>query len=234
MKPSLASLLLLALASPALAQPTDQQVLRDIKKPGVLKAELRPGTAKKVWSSANSQYYWDRAVVVWRNANLPEFPNAMLEVGGFARYAYVTNSYQEFLTTYNSYTGIPAPSSTEIMAMMQKNLRGVMGEYKYSIMVGDFEYFRYPENGGPMWDNPKHLVVPVEVAYERKEGPTWTVRYADRLRVHFYRDNVNGPWKPDIITEEVESTRGARKEYPAAELKRMPTRSELDAKRPPL
>lgn len=233
MKPSLVCLLAIVVASPAFAQPGDSQVLRDIKKPGVLKVELRPGTIKKVWSSAHMQYFWDRAVVVWRNANLPEFPNAMLEIGGFARYAYVTNTYQEFLTTYNTYTGIPAPSSAEIMTMMQKNLRGVVGEYKYSTMVGDFHYFRYPENSGPTWESPKHLTVPLEIEYERKEGPTWTVVYADRLRVHFYRDNVNAPWKSDIINEEMESTRGARKDYGEAELRKMPTRSEVDAKRPP-
>ncbi len=233
MKPSLVCLLAIVVASPAFAQPSDSQVLRDIKKPGVLKVELRPGTIKKVWSSAHMQYFWDRAVVVWRNASLPEFPNAMLEIGGFARYAYVTNTYQEFLTTYNTYTGIPAPSSAEIMTMMQKNLRGVVGEYKYSTMVGDFHYFRYPENNGPTWESPKHLTVPLEIEYERKEGPTWTVVYADRLRVHFYRDNVNAPWKSDIINEELESTRGARKDYIAAELRKMPTRGEVDAKRPP-
>ena len=207
--------------TPLMAQPTDSQVLRDIKKPGVEKAELRPGTIKKVWSSASSQYYWDRAVVVWRSANIREFPNAMLEVGGFARYSYVTNTYQEFLTTYNTYTGIAAPSSEEIMGMIQKNLRGVLGEYKYSNIVGKLHYLRYPENGGPTWDSPTHLTVPVEVAYERKEGPTWTVVYSDRLRVHFYRDAINGPWKDEVVNEELESTRGARKEYTAEELKKL-------------
>ena len=105
-----------------MAQPTDSQVLLDIKKPGVVKAELRPGTIKKVWSSSNSQYYWDRAVVVWR------------------------------------------------MGMIQKNLRGVLGEYKYTNIVGKLHYLRYPENGGPTWDSQTHLTVPVETAYERKEA----------------------------------------------------------------
>lgn len=152
-----------------------------------------------------------------------EYPNAMLEVGGFARYSYVTNTYQEFLTTYTTYTGIPAPSNEEIMEMLRSNLRGVLGDYKFDNAVGELHYLRFPENNGPTWDSPTHLTVPVEVEYERKEGPTWIVVYADRLRVHFYRDAINAPWKQEVVSEELESTRGARKDYQEWELKKMPT-----------
>jgi hypothetical protein len=215
----------------AYAQPSDAQVLKDISWDGVIKKELRPGTIKKVWSDANDQYYWDRACVVWRNANIPEYPNAQIEIGGFARYSYVTNTYQDFLTTYNTYTGIPAPNNEEIMGMLRGNLRGVLGEYKVNNIVGELHYLRFPENSGPTWDNPKHLTVPVEVEYERKEGPTWTVVYADRLRVHFYRDAINAPWKENILNEELESTRGARKEYAEWELKKMPTLGSIAAEK---
>lgn len=200
-------------ASSASAHPNDKQVLKDITLPGVLKAKLKAGAIKKVWSSVDKQFYWDRACVVWRNANIPEFPKAMLEVGGFARYSYVTNTFQSFLTTYNTYTGIPAPTNAEIMKMLQSNLRAVLGEYKFSNIVGKLHYFRFPEHSGPVWENPKHLTVQVETEYERKEGPTWTVVYADRLKVHFYRDDINSPWRERTVTEEQESTRGARKEY---------------------
>ena len=223
----LRSLLLLCASAPLWsslhAQPSDAQVLKDISWPGVVKKELRAGTIKKEWSDANSQYYWDRACVVWRNANIAEYPNAMLEVGGFARYSYVTNTYQEFLTTYNTYTGIPVPNNEEIMAMMRANLQGVLGAYKFDNAVGQLHYLRFPENDGPSWDSPTHLTVPVETAYERKEGPTWTVVHTDRLRVHFYRDAINSPWKQEVVSEELESTRGARKDYQEWELKKMPT-----------
>lgn len=213
------------------AQPSDAQVLKDISWPGVIRKELRPGTIKKVWSDANSQYYWDRACVVWRNANIPEYPNAQIEIGGFARYSYVTNTYQDFLTTYNSYTGIPGPSKDEVMGMLRGNLRGALGEYKFNSIVGDLHYLRFPEEGGPIWDSPTHLTVPVETAYERKEGPTWTVVYTDRLLVHFYRDAINAPWKDNVISEEKESTRGERKEYAEWELKKKPTLGSVSAER---
>jgi hypothetical protein len=211
------------------AQPSDTQVLKDISWPGVVKKELRPGTIKKVWSDANDQYYWDRACVVWRNADIPEYPNALLEIGGFARYSYVTNTYQDFLVTYNTYTGIPAPNNDEIMAMMRADLKGVLGEYKFNNIVGELHYLRFPENSGPTWDSPTHLTVPVETEYERKEGPTWTVVYADRLRVHFYRATISSPWKENIVTEELESTRGARKDYNEWDLKKMPTLGSVAA-----
>lgn len=213
------------------AQPSDAQVLKDISWSGVVKKELRPGTIKKVWSDANKQYYWDRACVVWRNANITEYPKALIEIGGFARYSYVTNTYQDFLTTYNTYTGIPAPGNDEIMAMLRANLRGVLGDYKFENAVGELHYLRFPENSGPTWDSPTHLTVPVEVEYERKEGPTWTVVYADRLRVHFYRDAINAPWKEQMVNEELESMRGARKDYAEWELKKMPTLGSVAAER---
>ncbi len=220
----------LALGVPVLqAQPSDAQVLKDISWPGVIKKELRPGTIKKVWSSANAQYYWDRACVVWRNANIPEYPDAVIEIGGFARYSYVTNTYQDFLTTYNTYTGIPGPKKEEVMGMLRANLRGTLGEYKFNTIVGDLRYLRFPEDGGPIWESPTHLTVPVLTEYERKEGPTWTVTYADSLMVHFYRDAINAPWKPDMISEEKQSVRGQRKEYPEWELKKMPTLGSIAA-----
>lgn len=211
------------------AQPSDAQVLKDISWPGVLRKELRPGSIKKVWSSANKQYFWDRACVVWRNANIPEYPNAQIEIGGFARYSYVTNTYQDFLTTYNTYSGIPAPSKEEVMGMLRGNLQGTLGEFKFNSIVGDLHYLRFPEGGGPIWDSPTHLTVPVLTAYERKEGPTWTVVYTDSLLVHFYRDAINAPWKPDMVSEEKESIRGARKEYAEWELRKMPTLGSMAA-----
>ena len=217
------SLLLLLTGIATLAQPSDGQVLKDISWPGVVKKELRPGTIKKVWSDANKQYYWDRACVVWRNAEIPEFPEAKLEVGGFARYSYVTNTYQEFLTTYNTYTGIPAPNNEQVMEMIRKNLRGALGDYKFENIVGELRYLRFPENNGATWDNPKHLIAVVETEYERKEGPTWTVIYRDRIRVHFYRDAIDGAWKDNVLNEELESMRGERKEYGAGEIDRLPT-----------
>lgn len=215
----------------AFAQPTDAQVLKDISWPGVLRKELRPGTIKKVWSSANAQYFWDRACVVWRNANIPEYPAAQIEIGGFARYSYITNTYQDFLVTYNTYTGIPGPGKEEVMGMLRANLRGALGEYKFNSIVGDLHYLRYPESGVPIWDSPTHLTVPVLTAYERKEGPTWTVVYTDSLLVHFYRDAINAPWKDNIISEEKQSIPGQRKEYPEWELRRMPTLGSIAAEK---
>ncbi len=211
------------------AQPSDAQVLKDISWPGVVKKELRPGTIKKVWSDAGSQYYWDRACVVWRNAGIPEYPNALIEIGGSARYSYVTNTYQDFLTTYNTYTGIPAPSSDEVMDMLKGNLHGVLGDYKFNNIVGQLHYLRFPPDGGAIWESPTHMTVPVETAYERKEGPTWTVVYSDRLLVHFYRDAINAPWKEHLVSEEKESIRGARKDYAEWELKKMPTLGSVAA-----
>ena len=56
--------LLVAAMSPFMcaihAQHSDAQVLKDTSWPGVLRKELRPGSIKKVWSSANKQYFRDR------------------------------------------------------------------------------------------------------------------------------------------------------------------------------
>ena len=72
-------------------------------------------------------------------------------------------------------------------------LRGTLGEFKFNSIVGDLHYLRFPEGGGPIWDSPMHLTVPVLTAYERKEGPTWTVVYTDSLLVHFYRQDDRRP-----------------------------------------
>ncbi|MCB0764251.1 MAG: hypothetical protein KDB84_06075, partial [Flavobacteriales bacterium] len=70
------------IGSVVLAQPSDQQIIKDLSKPGVIKVELSKGPTKKEWHSAHAQYMWDRVAYVTRKAGVPEYPEATVRITG--------------------------------------------------------------------------------------------------------------------------------------------------------
>ena len=197
-KCKLAFLGLLALACGAnevRAVPSAARVKKDLMSKGVLSVKL-VGNGRKSWSSTYSQYFWEQSAVVVRKAGIPEFPNAKLEVGGIARYTYAGGSFpfNRFLVTYNSYSGIPAPSAKTIVDMVKKDLPSFLGHH-YNQIVGDVGPIALAANPKWNWHRPTSVSMLVTTSFTEKVSNTQMEKKKVTYEVRLYRDAIKAPWK---------------------------------------
>ena len=221
------SLLLIAgfslVAMIATAQPTDQQIIKDLTKPGVLKVELSGGVTKKEWHSTQGQYMWDRVAYVWRSAEVPEYPQATVKITGIARYHYgASTSFREFKVAENEYFGLPAPSKDEMIGMIRERYLAFLG-WRANSMVGDLHFLRIPEGEGVLWHTPRSFTIPVEIEFDAKTSIYDLTTIYEKVDVRFYRDAVTGPWKENLVATSRERKDGEVRKYSAEELSAMPT-----------
>lgn len=218
-------LIALALLVPLVAfgQPSDSQIIKDISGPGVIKVELMPGPTRKEWYSMHGQYLWQRGAYVWKNANVPEYPDAQVKLTGLARYHYgASTSFREFKVADAEYFGMPAPSKDEMLGMIRERYLKFLG-WRANAMVGDLHYLRIPEGEGVTWHTPNSFTIPVEIAFDHKTSYTELTTTEEIVDVRFYRDGVNEPWKENIVSSSRERKDGAVRTYRADELAAMPS-----------
>ena len=193
--------------------------------PGVLDIKLSNTSGKKVWSTAHSQYFFERGATVWRNAKIAEYPEAKVKIVGLARY-HITGgvySWREFKVAYNEYEGIPVPSREEIIAMCEGNMKAVIGSYRYNKIVGDLKYFRVKGDGAPVWHNPKSVSMNFEYAYDEIVSYTDVASVEADLEVRFYRDQITSPWKENVVSTEKNRNVLSTTTYSPEEIEEMPT-----------
>ncbi len=207
----------------AFAQPSDAQILKDIASPKQLKVELSKGTTKKSWSDAHTQWFWERGATIWLPAGIAEYPNAQVVVSGFARY-HTGNppSYREWKTTNNTYEGIPTPSEADILAHAKANLKAFLSSYRYNSMV-DLKSIRVADEPKTEWHSPLSFSMQFEVVGDRIVSNTEVATETVIQETRFYRDEVSGPWKPNLITTQKETKEENKRTFTSEEIRAMPT-----------
>lgn len=215
--------LLCATSGLLFAQPTDQQIVKDIKQPTDLKVELSYSTTKKVWSDAHAQWFWERAASVWRPADIAEYPNAKVVVYGMARYHTGTPpSFREFKVSSNEYDGIPAPTNDEILAHARKHLKDFVGEYRFNRMVA-LKSVRVADDPRTQWHTPLSFSMQFEVVADVIISDVETATETTRQETRFYREGVGQPWRSFMVTVERDVRYDNKQTHAPDEVRAMPT-----------
>jgi hypothetical protein len=214
----------------AQAQPSDAQIKKDISGPGILSVKLL-GRGSRVWNTAHRLYVWDRSAVVVRKACIPEYPNAKLEIGGIASYSIVGGRFpfRKFLVTYNSYSGIPAPSSKAVIGLINKDLPEFLGHAYYSI-VGPVQPIAIASEPKWDWHTPNSVSVRVTTGYRKKVSSTQVENKKAVATVRLYRDAIKKPWTKFMASGQQETTLGVTT-YKEDVLSAMKTLNIIDAER---
>ena len=206
--------------------PSDDQVIADVTpgdRQNVVDVQVVAGRTGESYLHPDSfTWVFDRGVVIRRNANVPGAPDAVVVVGGLARYERVGSDYvySRFLTTYNEYEGISSPSSAELLQFVEQNLDKVFMGRAHNVLA--VESVEMPADGRWTWHTPNSFTVPFEFHYRQRASYTTVEERADTLDVRFYRDALDAPLTNLLATE---SSRSVLRSYErtAAELDRMPS-----------
>jgi hypothetical protein len=214
----------------AQAQPSDARIIQDLKGPGVLSVKLL-GRGARVWSRASSQYVWDRSAVVVRQANIPEYPNAKVEIVGIATYSIVGGRFpfKKFYVSYNRYNGIPTPSAAQITKLLNSKLPEFLGHY-YNSVVGNVQPITLAANPKWNWHTPNSVSFLVNTGFSTKVSSTQLEKQKVTFEVRLYRDKVKSPWKDFHSSRHAVVSLG-KSTHSEDELKAMPTLNTIAQER---
>lgn len=187
------------------AYPSDDQVITDVtpkNKKGLIDVEVVDGKSGEAYLHPKDLvWYWDRGVVVKREANLAGAPDAVLLVGGLARYQKMGTQYKYagFLTTYNEYEGIPRPDQDELMDFVKANLKKVFMSRDHNIMAVD--ELELIDDAKWNWHSEKSFSVPFHVRYKHRNSYTTIEERNARFDIRFYRATIDAPVDNLMATE---------------------------------
>ncbi len=187
------------------ALPSDRQVVRDVTPPdrdNVVKVEVVPGSDGEAYlHSSDLVWYFDRGVVVKRKANLAEAPDAVLVVGGLARYQLFDGEYrfQRFLTTYNEYEGIDAPSGRDLRVFVEDNLHQIFIGREHNVM--EVDEVSLDTKTPQVWHTPLSFTAVFRIRYTLRTSNTTLEKRLDDFDVRFYRNSVEEPPGSLMATE---------------------------------
>jgi hypothetical protein len=193
--PLLAILAAAPFSGVAEAQPSDARTRKDLSAKGILSIRLL-GRGSRVWSDVHKQYMWHRSAVIVRTAQLREFPNAKLEIGGIATYFIVGGGYSfnRFLVGYNSYSGIPAPSTKTVLGLVNANLAEFLGDYYYRSSVGEVQPIALASDPKWEWHSPNSVSLRLTSGITQKISSTELEKKKIVMNVRLYRDSIKSPW----------------------------------------
>ena len=187
------------------ALPSDNQVITDVtpnNQDGLIDVSVTKGKRGEPYLHRNDlNWYWDRGVVIRRRANLEGAPDAVVAIGGLARYVLVGDRYQysTFLTTYNEYEGIPAPGEAELIEFVEDNLSKVFVSRDHTIT--DVSSVSIADDVPWTWHSANSFSVPFFIAYKHKNSYTTLQARHALFDIRFYRDDIASPVNNLVATE---------------------------------
>ncbi len=190
--------------------PSDKQVVADVTPKNdadVLDVSVtKKGRGEPYLHKNDLNWYWDRGVVVRRKAAVAGAPDAVVAVGGLARYVLVGEEYRyhRFLTTYNEYEGIPAPKTKALTQFVHANL-GKVFEGREHRIVG-IESVAPQDDASWVWHTATSFTVPFVARYDYVSNDTTVETRLDVIDIRFYRDTVERPVTNLLATERSRET----------------------------
>ena len=186
------------------AQPTDSQVISDLNlnKEGLIDAYCVKGkTGHQYWHTSDKTWYWERGVVIKRKAGISGAPDAVVIISGLARYHTDGNkySYYKFLTSDNQYEGIPAPSGSDLVAFVKRELQNVFIGRAHNIMeVSSVELI---QDAPWEWHNAGSFTAKFLITYKMLISYTEVAQRVGQYDIRFYRENIDSPIHSLMSTE---------------------------------
>lgn len=185
--------------------PTDAQVIQDITPPdtgNVVDVDVvKDRMGQSYLHLTDRAWYYDRGAVIRRKTHLSGAPDAVFVVGGLARYQLIGEQYEfaRFLTTYNEFEGISAPSERELTKYVEGNLQQVFVSRDHNIIaVSSVELLMDP---GWVWHTPESFSVPFRIRYDHRRNRTTIEEREDVFDIRFYRTAIDAPIRTLMATE---------------------------------
>lgn len=187
------------------AQPSDEQIRKDLTNSGTKKITFTKTTGTRQWNKDIGNWEWVRGVKIVRSS---QFAGIDLEVEGDAVYQYTgpnKYSYWKFRTLSNNYVGLPNPTPEEIRTLISTNWQKFFG-YNYNNITTITKQPELDANPEWNWDDPSKVNFTMTVSYEFITSNTEVSKAEHKRVVRFFRNDVKSPWRDFLIYSETDPT----------------------------
>ncbi|NOY06032.1 MAG: hypothetical protein GXO82_05300 [Chlorobi bacterium] len=208
------AILTAVLVTPADAQPSDARIKKDLK---ITKGKTIRFTSKGSKRWEDLKYVWVRDAEIIRPANIPEFPDVKVLVWGTVVYdiTHGKYTYSKFRVGYNSYLGIPNPTTEDVKAFLEKNgTKKLVGSWRYNNIVSDVSY-KIADDPKWEWHTPKSVSFNVIATYDILSSVAKAVETVEQVfRVRLYADEIKGPWQNMLSSDKEKKVLSTRNVSP--------------------
>lgn len=181
-------------------KPSDAQVKQDIWRDGRGMLDFKTTVGKRgefEWDPRSRTWFFQRGFIVTREGGVADHPQARLEVGGLAVYRWTGSAwaFQKELVTFNRYTGIPAPTDDELLALARQADDRILRQHRRDI-VGGVQSARLSQDQLPRWHNVNSVSFWLETQYQYRVPANGSVVPCTTVsEVRTYRHNPQSPWR---------------------------------------
>lgn len=209
------------LATACFAQPSDDQVKKDVGGNGVIKITLTKKTGTRQWNSDIANWEYVRGVEILRKS---QFPGINLLVSGDAVYQWQGGnkySYWKFRVLSNQYEGLPEPDKKEVLALIASDWSNFYG-YLYAKVLNVLEEPDIAPDPKWNWDSPKTLDLRMRAKLETILPNGDAVGVVEQFfTVRLFRDDMKAPWQRFIVLSREEQNILSQKKYSYEEVRAM-------------
>ena len=204
------------------SKPTDKQVLSFLRKKGRSDIELSDNAGRN--STYELRKRWQRGFAYIANANIEEFPDATVKVGGLVQFQINGQNYDfdmvKPLTT--QVLGLDIPKEKVLLDLIQKNMEVALPGYRDIVFQEPKITLAAAEIREEFWYTPNSFKVKFDINYSAKAGSN-QVETTQCLRgLRFYRDEVKEPFNR-IIGELNKCKVLETKQYSRSDFDNLPT-----------
>ncbi len=228
---AVACLLLGGALAPAVAQPSDQQVIEDMTGPGTISVTLTPKNGHKQWNADYGVWEYVRGLEAIRT--YPAQEGVTIRIVGdavYQMYGATDYKYWKFRVLSNEYLGMDVPSSGELMAIVQSDLPKFLSSYWYNRIIGEVKALYIADDPAFTWHTPNSLSFNVVAEYTASTSNIHLEDLVQVYNVRLYREAEDQPWHNFISSRGTQETSN-RREITRDEMKGLKTLAIIDGER---
>lgn len=213
------------------AQPTDQQVIKDMTAPNTISVKLTPRNGHKQWNADYGVWEYVRGVEAIKK--YPQKDGVRIKIVGdavYQMYGATNYKYWKFRVLSNEYLGMDAPSSDELMEIVKADFPKFLSTYWYNRIIGEVKAVYIADDPQFTWHTTNSMSFNVIAEYRARISDIHIADIVQTYTVRLYRDSEDGPWK-NFISSRGKQVVDNQKEYPRAEIRAMKTLADIDAER---
>ncbi len=189
------------------------------------------GYEEKVWEKDKWVYYYRHGYTLvsrTKHAGITHKYTASLQ------YKKVGSQYIYDLYTVGDgvYLGVPSPDKSQILELLNADLKNFLGDYHYQSIVGEVSAIELVQEPQWEWKKLNMLELKAKAIFNEKISALVTQKSEHIFKVTVYSDSYKAPWNRFISSENQREVKHLeKKNYSYEALKKLKTLSELDTEK---
>jgi len=189
------------------------------------------GYEERVWEKDKWVYYYRHGYTI---VSKTKYPGITHQYKASLQYKKTAHQYNYDLYTVGDgvYLGVPSPDKTQIIKLINSDLKNFLGDYHYNSIVGEISKIELVQEPEWEWKKLNMLMLKARAVFNEKISDLATQKSEHIFKIVLHSDTYKSPWNK-FTAYEIENEKKilGQKEYSYEALKRIKTLAELDTEK---